>query len=268
MTLFKRRRHDAGLAWSERTCRTPGGVELAVSVTEGRGDATLLMLPGFTSKRKNSTNVEVAGSLARLGVRCAAADLSGHGDSAGRIEDQTVSRAATEVQTIVEFLRESESGLFGLLGNSFSATAAIIACSNGAPVDALGLKSPILDYVQMRSEQLGDERMALWRDSGTIKLDDGTPSHYDFIVDAEGLDVGEALAGLSIPVCAVHGGKDEQIPAAQVARWDAEFAQGRYEHAILRDGNHSLDGKYFGPMVHILKSFFTDRLLGLPTTLG
>ena len=249
------------LEWNDLECPSGLGEKLAVSVSRGDYVATVVMFPGFTSKRKNTTNLELARFLTPLGVRCLVADLSGHGDSTGQIEDQTISKAADEISSILGLVEREFAGPIGLLGNSFSGTAAIVACSRASRVGALGLKSPILDYVTMRREQLGEVAMEAWARDGIIELPGGTPSRYSFIEDAQHLAVAQSLASLAIPVMAVHGGWDEQIPREQIEFWSERFSSDGREHAILESGNHGLDGRFFAPMARLLQAFFADTLL-------
>src|SRR6266540_3548594 len=92
--------------WNTASFRSPFGDTLVLSELHGERDAaTVLMFAGFTSRRLNATNTQLAARLQPLGVRSVACDLSGHGDSTGDIKDQTISKAAREIEAALAFVR-------------------------------------------------------------------------------------------------------------------------------------------------------------------
>lgn len=222
-------------------------------------EATLLMFPGFTSRRLNATNRYVGERIARLGIRCVAVDLSGHGDSEGKIEDQTILKAAEEIEDVVAWA--SNDFPLGILANSFSATAAILAARDCANVSCLALKSPVPDYCQMREAQIGKAAMARWRREGVTTLPDGTRTLSKFLDDAEAVDVYSEAASLPCSILAVHGELDEQIPFMQRGLFRDVLVSAGKEHVLISGGDHVLSGSNFAPTMDLLIGFLVRELI-------
>ena len=252
--------------WTSDSFVSSTGETLAVSELDGgRNLATVLMFAGFTSKRLNATNTQLAVILQPLGVRCVACDLSGHGDSTGDIKDQTIAKAALEMGSALAYVRNkyglSPSHPIGMVGNSFSANAAIHAVAQFDGVAALALKSPVTDYVLMRTKLLGESGMQKWRELGYTVLPDGTRSDYQFIADAESIDTYAELATLGIPVFAVHGSEDEEIPTEsrnKVQRQMTDAAEMNY--MLVEGGDHNLSDPYFKSVISAIAQFLTVAL--------
>jgi pimeloyl-ACP methyl ester carboxylesterase len=253
--------------WEEMATVSRHGDRLVASVSpleKGlRATGWLLMMPGFTSKRKNKTALQLAQRLADKGVRCVALDLSGHGDSGGTIRDQTICKAADEIEDFIAYLQSHAwtSGLrSGILGSSFSGSAAIIAASRDASLNCLLLKSPVPDYVSMRRALIGDDEMARWKTLGEYTLPNGIHSSYDFIEDAERYDLYSLIRALAIPTLVVQGDHDEEIPPTD---WEMlrESMPPLGEFRVILGGDHSYtDGRVFEEMLATLGNFAEQHL--------
>jgi pimeloyl-ACP methyl ester carboxylesterase len=251
--------------WKNGQLMSRYGESLALSVSDAApGAPTVVMFPGFTGRRLNSTNMAIAAKLVPLGVRCVAGDLSGHGDSGGDIRKQSVIKASREIEDVLGYVRKtyllSGFGRLGLLGNSFSANAAILAAARIPDLGALALKSPVTEYVAMRWSQLGTEQMRRWRTQGWIKLPDGTISDHTFIKDANSVDTYAELAKVTAPVFAVHGSADEEIPARSRERLAKEMVELGMTYRLVEGGDHSLSDPHFHSVTAILARFLADSL--------
>ncbi|WP_344892272.1 alpha/beta hydrolase [Actinomadura meridiana] len=237
---------------------------LALSVTRADpGAPTVIMFPGFTGLRLNATNRALTAKLEPYGIRCVVGDLSGHGDSGGTIRQQTIVKASYEINDVVDYVRDRYSvGRLGLLGNSFSGNAAILAA---ARVDdglrALALKSPVTEYTEMRRSLLRDEGMRRWREQGWIELPDGTLSDYRFIEHADSVDTYRELAKITAPVLAIQGSADEEIPPSARRRLAREMTQHGKRYLLISGANHDLRDPHFGEVIEALADFLTDKLL-------
>lgn len=253
------------MKWTDKFISVSNGERLALSVHEVESPrATVVMFPGFTSKRLNATNTNLARSLSEQSIRCIAVDLSGHGDSSGLIEEQTVSKAAQEIADVLDHLRSGkmtpESGSIGLVANSFSANAAIVAVGRHGMVDAVALKSPVTEYVAMRLKLLGPRALRKWQREGRIVLPDGTPSNYEFIADAERLDTYAELRRITVPVLALQGSKDEEIPKRSRHRLRKEMTTLGMSYVEVRGGDHNLSDPHFMPSIRRMKDFLVETL--------
>ena len=252
--------------WVTDSFTSPFGETLVFSMLPSeRTLATILMFPGFTSRRLNATNKQLAERLAPLGVRCVAFDLSGHGDSTGDIENQTIVKASHEIEAAISHVRKKyelvDSHPVGLVGNSFSANAAIVAAGASEGLSALALKSPVTDYVLMRTQMLGEEGMLKWQRDGYIELPDGTRSNYVFVEDAQRVDTYAILENIKIPVFAVHGSNDAEIPQQSRQRCQAIMTRRGMEYLLVDGGDHNLSDPYFAPVMDAMAGFITQHLI-------
>lgn len=246
--------------WRSQLVTSPSGETFGLSVRDPREvKATLLMFAGFTSKRMNSTNTRLADQLEGFGVRCVAADLSGHGDSPGRIEDQTVVKASSEMLDLIEWLKKEYptdiGSNLGIVGNSFSANAAIIAAAHSDAVSALALKSPVTDYVLMRTALLGRAGMKQWERDGSIVLPDGTRTNWSFIEDARRVDTYKLLGDLRADVIAVFGSADEEIPLVSREKARDTLEKSGKKCVVIPGGDHNLSDPYFSDVIRIMAQF-------------
>jgi pimeloyl-ACP methyl ester carboxylesterase len=218
------------------------------------------MFAGFTSRRLNSTNTQLAARLAPIGVRSIACDLSGHGDSTGDVAEQTISKATAEINALINYvcdrLRVGPHNPLGLVGNSFSANAAIVVAARSSAVSALALKSPVTDYVLMRTALLGKSGMDQWKRDGYVVLPDGTRSNYSFIEDAASIDMYAALASLKIPVFAVQGSEDAEIPRESRQKLQSLMSRLGMTYPLVEGGDHP----HFGPVIAAIADFLTKNL--------
>jgi pimeloyl-ACP methyl ester carboxylesterase len=223
------------------------------------------MFPGFNSRRCNSTNTALARRLIERGVRCVVADLSGHGESQGSIREQTIVKAAHEIVDVLDHVRKyytsGSRARLGVLGNSFSGNAAILAAARTPDLAALALKSPVTEYTVMRTSQLGRFRMQLWRRQGWIRLPDGTISDYGFIEAAESVDTYAELARVRAPVLAIQGSRDEEIPRESRRNFEAVMKRLGMTYRLIEGGNHNLSDPHFKDMVKAFEDFLIKNLL-------
>lgn len=265
MLLSSTQKNPISIEWEDFRIEIKNRATLALSRTIASFHAsTILMLPGFTSKRMNATNINMTARLFDLGIQCIVADLSGHGDSSGDIADQTIIRAAEEITAILDII--TARGIVGsceplaVLGNSFSANAAILAAAQRNDLNAIILKSPITDYVQMRRSQLGETKMSQWKSDGWIFLNDGTKSNYKFIEDATNVDSYKSIGSISCPILAVHGSMDTDIPKEQIALTRETILAAGGEHVLFSEADHGISGQYFAPCMQLFTGFLLEHI--------
>jgi pimeloyl-ACP methyl ester carboxylesterase len=221
------------------------------------------MFAGFTSQRLNATTTQLAARLAPLGVRSIACDLSGHGDSTGNIAEQTIHKAADEIEALIDYVCGKHRAYprpLGLVGNSFSANAAIVATARSSAVSALALKSPVTDYVLMRTALLGESGMNRWKRDGYVELPGGTRSNYTFIEDAAKINTYKELASLKIPVLAMQGSADAEIPQESRRMLESLMSRPGMTYVLVEGGDHRLADPHFERTIRTMADFLTQSL--------
>lgn len=215
----------------------------------------IIMTHGYTSKGKNKTNLVLAEWLIENGIATFIFDLSGHGESSGNISNQTVSKAAIEVQSVYKYVQGMDfvnSNMIGLFGSSFSGTAILHAAANLKDVYAVFLKSPITDYYDTRLHQLGDKKMEQWKKEGEIILNDGTKSNVSFIDDIMNINTYIDLKAVEVPVIVVQGSEDEDVTKSQIERLRVSLNTRKDRLYIIDGANHSYKKvEHFNEMISI-----------------
>jgi pimeloyl-ACP methyl ester carboxylesterase len=217
---------------------------LAVSVgracTNGEGRVALL-IAGFTSRRTGDVNRRLAEYLEESGICPVLLDLSGHGDSSGSIADQTILKASDEIRGVIEFIRHQgwcDPNRVAICASSFSGAASVIYAASDPILRCLALKSPIMEYVEMRTRLLGPERIAEWRMQGQIELPDGTPSKYGFMKAAEVTNLYALIARVKCPVMVVQGSNDEEVSPDQYERLRHILNDQKDRMSIIEGADH------------------------------
>lgn len=257
--------------WSDLELETGDGERLAGSWTgDPAAPRVVVAFSGFGGQRLNSNNTQVAARLDGKGWAVVAVDLSGHGDSSGDIRHQTLSRAAAQISDVVGLVRQRwSSARIAIMGNSFSASATLLALSTGLDVDAVALKSPVADYVEMRTLMLGAEGMATWLREGTVLLPFGEWSDVAFLKDAQAIDIYSAVEQTRCPLLAVHGSEDEGLSRSAQVLFEEAVRRAGHQYVLMEGADHVLSDPHFAPAVETFSTFLDEALSiqGMHTTL-
>ncbi len=125
-----------------------------------------------------------------------------------------------------------------LFGSSFGGNAAILHAAGNPALRALGLKSPITNYPQVRERQLGKNKIEEWRQKGIIQLNDGTWSNYGFFDDALHIDTYDALRHVKAPIWVVQGDHDEDVTMDHVRVLQQTLDKDKDELVMIEGANH------------------------------
>lgn len=105
------------------------GYEIAADWYEGTADNVLLVLPGFTSSKKNYEPL-VGKLVEKTGASALVIDYSGHGESPFDIQDITISENFSEVVRVYDWLAENyPNKKIDVMGTSYGGyfAAALVA---------------------------------------------------------------------------------------------------------------------------------------------
>ena len=248
--------------WSDLELEAGDGERLVGSWTgDPAAQRVVVAFSGFGGQRLNSTNTQLAARLNGQGWAVVAVDLSGHGDSSGEIRHQTLSRAAAQISDVLGLVRQRwDSARIAVLGNSFSASAALLAVSAGMDVDAMALKSPVPDYVEMRTLMLGAAGMATWLREGTVLLPFGAWSDVAFLKDAQTIDVYGAVERTGCPLLAVHGSEDEGLSHRSQALFEEAVRRSGHRYVLVEGADHVLSDPHFAPAIETFSAFLDEAL--------
>jgi esterase/lipase len=194
---------------------------------EPRGLA-LLFLHGWTG----ITNEDAAGILAQNGFSAMTFSLSGHGDSQGKIEDQTREKSFKEVLAAYDLFKSKlpEGTKIGVAGNSYGAYMASMLTVE-RPVACLQLRVPanyrdeLFKELQV-NQGAGNPEVVKWRE---LKLDYQSTRALGAIHEFKG------------PIQLIEAEHDERVSHQAVQNYvDAVSDKKQLEYHFMKGWTHSL----------------------------
>lgn len=187
--------------------------------SSGKKDAPVFILcHGHGSHKNSKTFVSLKEKLEKQGISTFCFDFSGHGESEGKLEDITCTKAIDDISRAVRFLQKEGYPKIGLVGSSFGAFASIVVAAQTPEIFALAMKSPALDYSNWKGRMIRtygknwerERRVVFTTSSVQCMLDS---EHLDaFVKDASQYNLFAISKNIKIPVSIVHGGNDEVAP--------------------------------------------------------
>jgi len=195
-------------------------------------------LHGLASSPRSTKAQAYARELERHGVGYSCPDLN-----LPEFETLTVTRMLAQTRTA---LGEARPGPVVLIGSSLGAFVAVHAAARaieeGWPrrVDRMILLAPALDFGGDRSRQIGDRRVADWRETGKMRVmheawDEWREVGYQLYRDARHFDA-FALPD-PVPTLIVQGRQDASVDPAMVEAWASARPSVKL---ILVDDEHRL----------------------------
>lgn len=218
------------------------GVELAWMRRSGRAP-TVVFLPGYRSDMTGAKATELAAFCAAYGQGWLRFDYSGHGASAGRFEDGTISRWRDDALAAVDGLTE---GPLLLVGSSMGGWIALLV-GLARPDRVAGLvgiaAAPDFTETLMWEAMTFEERGTLMRD-GVLHVPSpyGEPAPITRALIEDGrshLLLGQPIA-LAGPVRLLHGQQDPDVPWETSLRLAARLTSPDVRVILVKDGDHRL----------------------------
>ena len=178
----------------------------------------VLYLHGFASSPASRKARFFAERLAALGIQVEIPDLA-----EGHFEDLTISRQLK----LIEKVAGNEPIM--LIGSSLGGYLAALYAALHPEVDRLLLLAPAFHFCQLWANELGPQRLAVWRENGTLPVfhyaeERYVPLGYQLMEDAS---CHPGFPDVRQPTLIFHGTQDPVVPV----RYSAAFAE---THANVR----------------------------------
>lgn len=240
---------------TDATVRTLDGLHLAgtLATPESPSGLGVVLLHGAgVTREEGGFFTRLADGLAATGATSLRFDLPGHGDSAGRQEDLTLSAVLNVTRAGLDHLRAAHGiQSVSLVAASFSAgTAAYYAAKRPGELHRLVLFNPLIDYKQ----RFVDEKRA-WQDDYISEKAGQQLAEQGYVGHSPTFKLGRAmlnevfwlqprtvLPDITVPTLIVHGTEDTFIPVESSREADAQL---RCEHKLIE-----LEGAQHGFAVH------------------
>ncbi len=218
------------------------GIELAWERLPGRSP-TVVFLPGLRSHMQGEKALHLARLCADAGQAMLRFDYAGHGSSAGRFEDGTISTWLSDTLTVIDRLTQ---GTLVLVGSSMGGWIALLA-ARARPSRLAGLVgiAAAADFTEslMWRAMVPQERARLLRD-GILhvpsRYGDPLPITRALIEDGRKHLLLDAPIPIACPVRLLHGQRDPDVPWRTSLRLAERITATDVRLTLVKDGDHRL----------------------------
>jgi pimeloyl-ACP methyl ester carboxylesterase len=205
----------------------------------------VVYLHGFASSPESRKAHFFCEQLRQLGFVVNVPDLA-----EGDFERLTISAQLRVIE------RAADHNPIILIGSSLGGYLAALYAARHPEVDRLVLLAPAFDFRRLWRDQLGPERLAAWRESGTIGVfhygaRGELPLGYQFFEDASHF---EPFPDFGQPVLIFHGNHDSVVPVI----YSSEFVKAHANARLVRlESGHELTD-VLDTIWHRLRRFLVD----------
>ena len=179
----------------------------------------IILAHGFASKKDRRSYLDLEKRFNGQGITVFRFDFHGHGESEGKFEELTISQAADDALSAIQFIKNKRYHKIALVGCSFGGMASILAAAKSKDLMTLALKAPVSDYLGKITADISHYPIKEWKEKGFIYYINTTREklklNYSFFENAEKVNAYEEAAKILIPTFIVHGDKDKNVPVEQ-----------------------------------------------------
>ena len=219
---------------------------------KGKGPFPIIVhFHGLSIGKKTRSAGYFAKILPRLGFAYFVFDMTGHGESDGKLEEVTPSKAAEDARAAVALAKKQnfvDKKRIGLFGSSYGGYAAIRVAANDPTIKTLVLKSPAVDYAEVRKFQIGDFGIAAWKKLDIMyvwhrKQEKGYILKYKFYQDSLKNPGYKWAPKIKASTLVVQGDRDSYVPIRQSKKLYDLLKAKTKRRVMIKDGDH----KYKNP---------------------
>jgi pimeloyl-ACP methyl ester carboxylesterase len=234
---------------------TLDGLHLAATLVqpdEPTNRAVVLVHGGGVTREEGGFFTRLAAGLAEVGVASLRFDLSGHGQSEGRMEDLTLASVLNEIRVALAAVRDLTGATqISLLGASFGGgICAYYAAKRPAELERLVLLNPQLDYKKRtidnrpfwQDDYLLPEAAAELAAQGYLNFSPAIRHGRAIFNEVFWFDVLSVLGDITARTLLVHGTKDTLVPIESTLGALPKF---KAEHRLVQ-----IEGSQHGFAVH------------------
>ncbi len=198
------------------------------------------MAHGFASTKDRGSYLDLEKRFIEKGIAVFRFDFHGHGESAGKFEELTISQADDDVVNAISLLKKRGYQKIAVVGCSFGGMASILATAKSKDVRVLALKAPVSDYLGKITADISHYPLKEWKEKGFIYYTnikrEKSKLNYSFFKDAEKVNTYQEAAKIAIPTLIVHGDKDENVPLEQSKKLAKIIKNSKLE--IIKGADH------------------------------
>jgi pimeloyl-ACP methyl ester carboxylesterase len=222
----------------------------------------VIYVHGFASSQRGEKAVYFGDRFVARGDAYLTFDLRGHGESSGTMQELTVTRALSDVETVLAWARERFVRIV-VIGSSFGGQlAAWAAARNPDAIAANLLIAPAFAFYENRVRDLGPEGAARLREEGYAIVRNEwvtTTIGRELVEDAVGYGLERLLPMYCTPTLILHGTEDSTVPLAGSVDFVRRSAARPLELVAIAGGDHRLTDH---------KAVLFDHMVGFLGRLG
>lgn len=230
--------------------------------TDSTEKPIVIVSHGFTSSKDTKSWGDLVEKLNNQDVATFRLDLFAHGESEGKLEDVTVSKAVDGILKAIELVKNRGYQKIGLLGSSFGGISSIMAASKFPEVIFLALRCPVCDYKEELIKSLGLEKIKEWKEKGIAEIEDAGQLHklkYSLYEDIQNNEPYKVAEKINCPVFIVHGDHDTCVPITQSRKFIKLVKNGKL-HEIAGADHWFPEGPQRNEMVEKMYEFITKQI--------
>lgn len=208
----------------------------------GKKNWVVLFVHGFNSTKNHKHFLPIIEELSKKEISTFRFDTFGQGESDGKLEDLTISRAVDDTVQAIKYLENLGYLNIGIVGTSFGGFVSLVVASKYNKLKFLALKSPVSDYLLQINSIASDKDIENWKNNGFVNYRDAdqfVKLNYSFYEDIKNYDIYESLKALKIPVLIVHGTGDKTVSVDQSMKLSKLLRNSKLETIINADHGYS-----------------------------
>ncbi|MBW7960487.1 alpha/beta hydrolase [Patescibacteria group bacterium] len=178
-----------------------------------KNNLVVVLVHGFNSKKNSNTNIALIKIFSKQNISSLRIDLFGHGESEGKFEELTLSKAISGIESAINYLKINGYKRIGLVGSSFGGLAAITVAAKSNDLVFLALKCPVSSYSEF-TEYTDTDLIYNWRKQG-YSYREGKKLNYSFYEDIKNNIAYNVADKIKVPTLIVHGDADKDVPVEQ-----------------------------------------------------
>lgn len=224
--------------------------------------AAVIICHGYSSSKDNKESW--AEAICKQGISAFRFDFSGHGESAGLLEDLTITKVVGDLRSAIDFLQSLKYTTFGATGHSLGGLVCAIAASIDKRIKAIAPVSAPSDFRELfdtLENMLGKNFTDYWKSNKYIYLY-GRKMKYGFYKDAIKYDAAKILKNIRCPLLLIHGDADELVPLKQSIN-AFKLANKPKQLEIIRGAGHNFENGDYEKMVGLTAEWFKKWLFNL-----
>jgi uncharacterized protein len=205
-------------------------------------ERVVVIVHGFSSNKNRTSSKIMSEELTRRGINSFRIDLNGCGESEGKFEDHTTTKASEDTIAAIKLMKERGYLRIDLFGSSAGGITVMAAALKFPETGKIGLKAPVSNYISQTLNSKTFENTKNWKEKGFAYFLSASKGkvklNYSFFEDAQKNIMYDKVKNITCPVLIIHGNEDKDVNLEQSKKVVEGFPDGSL--IILEGADHAL----------------------------